>query len=321
MRPIGGYFELELPASTGEYHPQALRLQSARAAFLALLQHGKPAAVWMPWYICNSMLEPLLACGIPVKRYALDRQLRVAADVAPAAGEWLLYVNYFGLCQDQAKQLAQRWPRQQLIIDHSQAFYAPAVDCLANIYSPRKFFGVPDGGYLQTSLDLPPPAPSDPGSAARCRHLLQRLEGAPEPGYADYVAAEASLSGLPPLAMSALTQRLLCSIDYAAVQARRRANFAYLARHLAAHNQLGLALGQTAVPLCYPLLPQDGSGAQRRTALQQQRVYLPAYWPEVSQQPDVPAFEASLPGDCLFLPCDQRLQAADLDRLIALLLE
>jgi hypothetical protein len=318
---IGGYFELALPPASGEYHAHALRLQSARAALLALLQHGRPTAVWMPWYICDSMLEPLLVCGIPVKHYALDSRLGIAGDIPLAAGEWLLYVNYFGLCQQHAEQLAQRLPRDRLMIDHSQAFFAPAVDCLANIYSPRKFFGVPDGGYLLTSLDMPAPAQQDTGSAARCRHLLQRLDGPPEPGYADYMAAESSLSQQAPLRMSTLTQRLLGSIDYAGIQAQRRSNYAYLAQQLAPRNQFQLPLDADAVPLCYPLLLADGSAAQRRTALARQRIYLPAYWPEVAQRAGVPPFDAGLAAGCLFLPCDQRLQQPDLDRLIAALLE
>ena len=39
---IGGYFELELPPPRGERYPDALRYQSARAAFLALLLAGRP---------------------------------------------------------------------------------------------------------------------------------------------------------------------------------------------------------------------------------------------------------------------------------------
>jgi len=150
---IGGYFELELPAAASDYHAGALRLQSARAALLLLLQQGKPSAVWLPWYLCQSMLEPLQACGIAIRRYALDAQLQPAQLPPLASGEWLLYVNYFGLCDAAVERLLAHYPAGQLIIDQSQAFYSPARPCLANIYSPRKFFGVPDGGYLS---DLAP---------------------------------------------------------------------------------------------------------------------------------------------------------------------
>jgi hypothetical protein len=318
---IGGYLELETSPGQGEYHRKALRLQSARAGLYALLQSGKPDAVWMPWYICDSMLAPLRLLGIPFRFYSINRLLDVEADIIPAAGEWLVYVNYFGLCQSHAERLAQRMPRGALIIDHSQAFFAPPIDCLANIYSPRKFFGVPDGGYLLTSLELTPLTEQDTGSVGRCRHLLQRLNGAAEAGYADYVVAEASLSNLTPLRMSTLTRRLLDCIDYVGVMQRRRKNFFYLAKHLGKRNEFRLPLDERAVPLCYPFLRGNGSQARRRADMLQQRIYLPAYWPEVAERSGAPPFEASLSETCLFLPCDQHLQEEDLDHIISLLLE
>jgi hypothetical protein len=313
---IGGYFELELATGTGEYHTAALRLQSARAALLALLQQGQPSAVWLPWYLCHSMLEPLQACGIRVHRYGLDAQLRPTALPELGPREWLLYVNYFGLCDGNIEQLLAHYPASQLILDHSQAFYAAARPCLANLYSPRKFFGVPDGGYLYSTLALTPPAEQDQGSLARCQHLLQRLAGAPEPGYASYLASEASLSGQPPRRMSALTERLLNSLDYPAIGARRRANYHYLARQLDGRNQLALDCAAAAVPLCYPLLLAPGQAARLRASLLAQRIYTPVYWPELAAQDGLPAGEMRLVQDCLFLPCDQRLDQAELDRML-----
>jgi len=314
---IGGYFELELPAPGIEYHTAALRLQSARAALLLLLQQTRPSAVWLPWYLCQSMQEPLQRCGIALRRYALDARLQPAAPVPLASGELLLYVNYFGLCDYAVEQLLAHYPAQQLIIDQSQAFYAEARPCLANIYSPRKFFGVPDGGYLYSSAALVPPAEQDQGSAARCSHLLARLNGAPEPGYAAYVANEAGLSDQPPRRMSALTERMLQSLAYDAVRARRHANYRYLAQRLDARNGLQLACAGHAVPLCYPLLLPAGAAARLRPALAAQRIYTPCYWPEVAQLTGLPELELRLVQDCLFLPCDQRLGQLELDRMLA----
>ena len=40
-----------------------------------------------------------------------------------------------------------------IIFDNSQAFYSKQYGT-AGIYSPRKFFGLPDGGILCTDLNL-----------------------------------------------------------------------------------------------------------------------------------------------------------------------
>ena len=66
-------------------------------------------------------------------------------------GGWLLYVNYFGICQHQERQVLERFGASRVVLDRSQAFFADPIDCLATIYSPRKFFGVPtEGSYRPT---------------------------------------------------------------------------------------------------------------------------------------------------------------------------
>lgn len=309
--PIGGYFEFELSQGEGEYHPCALRYQSARAAFLALLRAGHPDAIWLPWYICDSMVEAATMGGIPVRRYQLDKQLRVL-DANLGARDWLLYVNYFGVCAANVSATLARFDPAKVIIDNSQAFYDKPHDCLASIYSPRKFFGVPDGGYLITQLAVPAPEKIDKGSLKRCQHLLQRLEHGPEPGYSSFVQAESSLSGQEPRRMSTLTQTLLGRIPYLEIREKRRANFCQLHAHLAASNQFPLSLQGREVPLCYPYLAPEPYATR---TLYSQRIYLPCYWPEVVS----PVFESGLAKSVLFLPCDQRMTSTLTDRLLSVL--
>src|SRR5260370_3994686 len=171
---VGGYFELDLPPAGAALHDDALRFQTSRAAFLALLRSLRPTAVWMPWYICDAMIEPLRMAGIPIKRYRIDAEMRVqSADLAQ--GEWLVYVNYFGLCDRQVDDVLSRFPRECVVIDNAQALFAQPRDCLATLYSPRKFVGVPDGGYLVTRQPVDMPEAIDQASVQRCTHLLRRL--------------------------------------------------------------------------------------------------------------------------------------------------
>ncbi len=316
-RAIGGYFELELPPAGSPLHDGALRFQSSRAAFLALLRSLRPAAVWMPWYICDAMVEPLHMAGTPVKRYRLDSDLRVQS-VDLAQGEWLLYVNYFGLCEHQVDDVLSRFPRERVVIDNAQALFAQPRDCLATLYSPRKFLGVPDGGYLVTQQRITMPDAIDDTSLHRCGHLLSRLAQDAEAGYADYAAAEESLRNQEPLQMSQLTQRMLAGVDYDAVRGRRVANFAYLYEKLQRYNRFTLHHGEEAVPLCYPFF---GAPLGLREALRAQRVYTPGYWPDVAATEGVPEFERDLARSTLFLPCDQRLTRGDLAPIVQRILD
>lgn len=317
-RAVGGYFELELPPTRSFLHDNALRFQSSRAAFLALVRSLRPKAVWMPWFMCDAMLEPLRMARIPVKRYAIDRNMRPQpVDLAP--GEWLVYVNYFGLCDRQVDDVLDRFPRDRVVIDNAQALFAQPRDCLATIYSPRKFVGVPDGGLLVTRERIDMPEASDRSSIQRCEHLLRRIADDAEPGYAAYAAAEKSLRHQEPLRMSDLTQRMLGGIDFDAVRSRRVANFNYLHERLQTHNRSALHFErERAVPLCYPFF---GAPAALRDRLRQQRIYTPTYWPDVTESQDAPEFERAIAASAIFLPCDQRLTPRDLEPIVQRVLE
>jgi len=118
--------------------------------------------------------------------------------------------------------------------------------------------------------------------------------------------------------MSALTQRLLASVDYDSVRARRVENFAYLHEKLQRYNRFTFRHDRQAVPLCYPFFDAP---AGLREALRAQRIYMPTYWPDVATAEGVPDFERDLPASTLCLPCDQRLTPDDLAPIVQHLLD
>ena len=97
----------------------------------------------VPWYLCDSMREPLRQAGIASRPYAIDGEFRPAEPLALGRDEWLLVVNYFGLCDGVVADLQARHTRGQIVVDNAQAFFAAPTRCRASLYSPRKFFGVP----------------------------------------------------------------------------------------------------------------------------------------------------------------------------------
>lgn len=303
QKAIGGYFELELPLQQKQPYPDSIRFQSAHAAFYALLVEGKPNRVWMPTYICDSMLDPLKATETEIVFYNIDSNLGVSNDVQVKNGDWLLYVNYFGVCTTQEDRLLKRFSSSQLIFDHSQAFFSPPRDCLATIYSPRKFFGVPDGGLLLTSHPVIEPEEIDVGSVARCTHLLKRLDSTPEAGYQDFKNAEENLCDMQSRRMSSLTDRLLASIDYDACKKQRNSNFNFLHDQLKHMNDLNLDMSRIDGPMCYPLLNDDATIRERLLA---KRVFVPTYWPELRNSSTLNQVEQSLVKNIVCLPIDQR---------------
>ena len=253
---IGGYFELELSEGAGELYPAALKYQSARAAFASLLHHVLPNRIWMPWYNCETMLEAPRMAGVEVRRYGVNGDLQPEGLDALAPGDCLLYVNYFGVCDQQVSQVLRKYPRERVIIDHAQAFFAPPQDCLGTLYSPRKFFGVPDGGYLLTRLPVQPPQERDAQSFERLQPLLIRFSEGPEAGYAAIQKARISLKGQTPRRMSALTEAMLRRIDYPRATAAAQRRFPDAASHATVQSPLPDAIHNhpEISPMCSPFL-------------------------------------------------------------------
>ena len=307
---IGGYFELDLPCHP-DLHPDAMHFQSGRAAIRAVIEHAGIRRVWLPSYVCNSVISAVSDSGAAAEHYALDETL-YPKDLPRALPERsaVLYVDYFGLCRNNVDRLLAEYPAERLIIDNSQALFAPHRDVLATVYSPRKFAGVPDGGLLKTSGIKPvEPAEEDSGSFERMRSLLLRMAYSAREGYADFQQIGVSLRDTQPKRMSRLTQRLMKSIQWDEVAQCRRENFSVLARKLDAINERRWLPGEHDVPMCYPLTLSNRDIGRIRSVLAGENVFVPVYWQDAVPRIKQGTIEASLIEQTLFLPCDQRMDA------------
>ena len=312
-KAIGGYFEFELSSGAGTYHQGVITYQSARAAFLSLLRSlPNVQRVWMPCYICDSMLSSVHAAGKEIVFYNVDSQFYPKRNISLRSSDVLLHVNYFGVCGQQVKELLNEFNSEQIIVDASQSFYSEPSNCLATIYSPRKFFGVPDGGFLATTHPVKLPEDRDEDSVNRMQHLFTRIAFSPELGFKRYKQAEDSLQELEPKRISKLTERLLDSIDYRSIQKQRKENFNYLHERLGKTNQLSLEITDLTA-LCYPYMPNRQLS---REFLRQNKIYIPTYWPEVLSRPHSQGAEEKFVNSLFAVPCDQRYKRSDLDSII-----
>lgn len=322
---FGGYFGLDLPCYP-ELYPEAMKFQSGRAAIRAVIESAAIKQVMLPSYVCDSVIHAVTDAGVMVETYALD-DLLYPKDLPQQLSEHtvLLYVNYFGLCEHNVNLLLNAFPRDHLIIDNSQALFAPHQDVLASVYSPRKFAGLPDGGLLRVlpSLKLTSPAEEDFSSIERMRSLLLRLAYSAREGYADFQKIGFTLKETKPQRMSRLTQRLMKSIPWDQVAGRRRNNFKVLAHKLEAINGMRWKIGDKDVPMCYPLIQRGVDLDMIKAELLARNIFVPVYWQDALTRIKPGSIEATLINETLFLPIDQRMdhnQAASLgDTILELL--
>lgn len=306
MKPIGGYFSLEL--TKGEsYHPHALALNTGRNCLELILRCRGYHKVYIPYYTCVVVLEPFQKLGVVYEYYHIDQQLEIEDEIELREHEALLYTNYFGLKQAYVEKLAMNYGKQ-LIVDNTQAFFARPVAGIDTFYTCRKFFGVPDGAYLYTDAQADFELEQDV-SYDRMSFLLKRLDLGAETGYADFREQSEKLVGQPIKRMSNLTEQMMLGINYKAVAQRRRENFQFLHKQLAATNLLQMPLDDDAVPMVYPYLTDDETLKQQLIA---DKIFVATYWPNVFEWCNPEDWEYTLVENTVFIPIDQRYDLDDM---------
>lgn len=313
---IGGYFELELRGGE-HYHQGALCLNSARSCFEYVLRARGYKKIYLPYYTCEIVAQPCQLLHVDYEFYPIDRNLEPVVLPELKEGEALVYTNYFGLKWQCAERLAQRYG-SQLIVDNAQAFFAKPIAGIDTFYSPRKFLGVPDGGYLYCDGHIDMELPQS-HSYDRMSHLLKRMEMGAEAGYADFKCNDEALGNQPIMRMSVLTEKLLKAIDYTAITDRRRNNYQLLDQALRQHNQLDLTCSDEAVPMVYPFLPKRNTELKKK--LIENKIFVATYWPNVMDWCKEQDWEYQLAQQACFLPVDQRYEEKEMAGIINLIKE
>ncbi|MGG3887078.1 hypothetical protein [Brevibacillus panacihumi] len=313
---IGGFFELELQKKTGHYHLDAIQVNSGRNALKLLLHTLQPAKLYIPYYICSSVVNAVEECCIPYEQYYLDPMLYPTMTSPLPENEYLLYVNYFGVIDENVRHVSEMYDRR-VIIDNTQAFYSkPSAGVYHTFYSPRKFFGVPDGGYIYSAANVKTPNEVDI-SYNRCEHLLSRAEEILEGSYQLFQMNEKRIDHLPIKKMSCLTQRILESIDYELIRETRKSNFLFLHNYVKHHNHFSISIDHVYGPMIYPLLITNRG---LREFLIANKVYVAKYWEDVTKKVPVDTFEYCLSQNLVPLPIDHRYNTTDM-KYIADLIE
>ena len=313
MEAIGGYFSLELPQHE-EYHKNAIRLNTGRNCLEYILRVRGCKKVYVPYYTCEAVMEPINKLAIPYEFYHIDIHFEIRDRFTLKEGEALLYTNYFGLKQRYVEQLADK-VGSRLIVDNTQAFYARPFQGIDTFYTCRKFFGVPDGAYLYCDKELDEEIEQD-YSFDRVSHLVKRIDLSAEEGFKDFRGVDDGLDNQPIRKMSKLTQRMMQGIDYEAAAQRRRANYQILHKALGKENHLELLLDEDAVPMVYPyLVPVEGL----RENLIDNKVFIARYWPNVLDWTKLDDIDYLLAFQMQPLPIDQRYGKDEMGRIIKLI--
>ena len=310
---IGGYRELDLRTGLEYYTSSHLaRLNAGRCGIYHAMRCMGTRKALLPYYQCETVRDFLLKKGIEVAYYHIGPDMLPILEETPADTA-LVVVNYFGLIKpEQLSHLVQT--QRNVIIDNTQGFYQPNIPGAYSVYSPRKFFGVPDGCYVigaraEQYLD----EYVQDISAPTANFLLARIESGGNANYALYQSSEARLEQSDILRMSKLTHALLDNIDYAGIREKRQRNYDYAAKVFASLNCLPGGLLKRAneqVPMVYPLLIKN---ERLRYRLKERHIFVGQWWRYLIDAPQVSAWEKELSRYLLPIQIDQRYGPEEID--------
>ena len=316
---IGGYFgEEELTGKFNSFiHENGVLLNLGRNAFryICMSIPRKVEKIYIPYYTCPLVWHSLFWTGVEYF-YRINKDLEIAEDIQLGENDYIVVNNYFGIKDQYIAKLAEKYGNH-LIIDNAQAFYAPVMPNTYAFYSPRKFFGVPDGGVAYVANDVNAvPCEEQDDSSDRLVHLQLRKEKGAEAGFATYQLNENKLDNLPMQRMSDYTHNVLRGIDYESAKEKRRANYQMLHAALGEMNALPLpSMDSFACPMVYPFIGHGDNNVLRDT-LHKNRIYTATYWPNIVGGISNNIFEEFLVHNLIPLPIDQRYGEGEMLQII-----
>jgi hypothetical protein len=312
MSAIGGFFELEINKGTNLYHDTPYFLSSARACLNLIIKTVNPAKIYLPYYSCNTLLQPIISNNVKYEFYAINEKLEPVSEIHLSNNEYFIYVNYYGLKTTTLNTLFNLY-KDSLIVDNTQAFFEKGLPGVWSFNSARKFFGVPDGAFLYSPLDLATDS-YNRNEDFHYDHLIHRLIGKQELAYKEFRDYEDSLNDEIKGA-SLLSEILLSNIKYPQAALRRKNNFALYHSAFRKMNLLDASFQIDEVPFAYPLLLKKKVD---KTALYAKNIFIPTFWEDTLNRDcsEKYVFEKRITENLLPLPVDQRYNEKDIIKVI-----
>ena len=305
----------------------AVLLTNARSGILLLVELLSPSQVWMPSYLCETMIESVSKSPATVKFYEIDYNLTMQSldwtdSILP--NDLVVVIDYFGFPCDSSNMIQIKECGAWILEDACQALLTETVGQFSDfvIFSPRKFLGVPDGGILLCNHEITYDAynlkspPAEWWLKAFLASILRRefdLYGGDRRWFQLFQETEDD-SPIRPCAMSELSRLLLQhSFDYMMIKEKRIRNYELLANKL---DKLALfpSLLPGVVPLGFPIRIKNRDKV--RQALFDFAIYPPVHWPIADIVPKKFKSSHRLAAEIMTLPCDQRYDSSDMEWIV-----
>ncbi len=236
-------------------------LNSARNCLKYILRAYKIPKIHLPYYICPVVRQAIREENVKMEFYHIDKFFMPKKNFAE--DEYILYPNYFGLCDEQSEILSKK--NKNLILDNAHAFFAHQKG-LASFSSPRKFFNVNDGGILEINTKISENFAQDEDRTLEIKD------------FESFCKNEFSIDDNPIKFMSEKTKNSLKNINFDEKISKNRKIFSKIDQKLKKTNILNLHLLKNSTPMCYPFLTEDFEEEEKiAKMLEKEGIYLIKY--------------------------------------------
>ena len=304
---IGSFIELQFDKGKEYFkgNKDIARLNTGRAAIYHAFRITNCNSIWLPIYQCDTVREFLKRKGVIIKYYHIDNFFN-PIDLFQEKNEAVLLVNYFGIMsQNRMRELASKY--NNVIIDNSQAFFCEPIETCLNVYSCRKFIGVPDGSYvIGNNADLFIEEYKQSYSSDTSIFLLQRIEyGCEGKAYQSRSINEKRIDSEDIMKMSKLTKTIVDGIDYENIKNKRKDNFKYACSLFFDINKINplFYYDEKTIPMVYPLVIEDD---ELITKLQNAKHFQGHWWSYILSETNGSDFENWISRYIIPITIDQR---------------
>lgn len=323
MKTYGGYLSIDEFESDNFENPTQFAFNAARTSLRFTLQILKPRRIYLPIYICPSVIDVILKEKIECSFVALDSKLEFKDIPHLKSDELIYFVNYFGIKNTYINEKLKKIPKHLALVDNVHSYYNFIESGAWILNSARKFFPVSDGSFLkvpESHLEncainyskLPHFVPKD------CWHTWGK-KTLNSLAYENFKGYEAEFSS-EIYKISVLAQTLLKIFDRESAKTARSQNAHFLHEKLSKKNRIDFTPSEGMI--YYPFLPIDPGGLTREAAIQS-GLFLPLLWPNLFKENEassaVFAQEKEFVADTLLLPIDQRYTLKEVEEIYQLI--
>lgn len=325
-----------------KYDKQVLYSLCREALYdIAVSYNSTSKRVLMPAYTCQTVIDPFQQLGWEIVYYPIENNLQI--DIQSLLGlsnqinpVIVIAHPYYGMDFNSDEQNALKQIKDNgsiIIIDNTQCIFSderlPFIDYYVGSY--RKWFCCPDGAFLEdynngnfiqnkvTGVNEEFVQKQTDAMYLRGEYFLHSDETIKQISIRLNKDAVKGIAGeITPHEMAPFSKAMLAIEDFKFNISQRITNYNKLYQGLKSCSKCTLVCEElsrvTTAPLYFPIYVDDRPALQKKLALQ--HIYAPVLWPVSTKEILINSSIEYMFDHLLAIPCDQRYDEEDMEKII-----